>query len=206
MTGTATTLGSHAVVSAVDRYDDERAAVREVMAGNVDAFESIVRRWEGPLVNLAYRYCRNRAQAEELAQDAFLKIYRGLGSWRQDSRFSTWIYAVASNCYRSALRRQVPDGVEFDRLRHTLPGGDHAAEMDQAARDEAVRRAVAALPARYRDVTILYYFNDMDLKETSRVAGLPAGTVKARLFRARQLLEKKLGSMLGPDGAAEAYS
>ena len=66
-----------------------------VLGGDIDAFDTIVERWQGPLVNLAYRYCRNRGEAEEMAQEAFMKIFKGLGKWRQDSRFSTWLYAVA---------------------------------------------------------------------------------------------------------------
>ena len=84
-------------MQATPRYDDDAAAAKRVLGSEADAFESIVARWQGPLVNLAYRYCRNRGEAEELAQEAFMKIFKGLGKWRQDSRFSPWAYAVASN-------------------------------------------------------------------------------------------------------------
>ena len=76
--------------------------------------------------------------------------------------------------------------------------------MDRAAQDEIVRRAVASLPPKYRDVTILYYFNEMDISETGRIAGLKEGTVKARLYRARQMLESKLGDLLSRPETAEA--
>jgi RNA polymerase sigma-70 factor (ECF subfamily) len=84
---------------------EDEADVEKVLAGEVSAFESIVRRWQGPLVNLAYRFCRDRSRAEEMAQDAFLRAYRGLGQWRKDAAFSTWLFAVATNLYRSQLRR-----------------------------------------------------------------------------------------------------
>ncbi|NIR45417.1 MAG: hypothetical protein GWM93_14655, partial [Gemmatimonadetes bacterium] len=92
---TATTIGRIDAVPEVVHHDADAAAARQVLAGDVDAFERIVERWQGPLVNLAYRYCRNRGEAEELAQEAFLKVFRGLGKWRQEARFSTWLYAVA---------------------------------------------------------------------------------------------------------------
>src|SRR5262245_23131651 len=78
--------------------------VRRVLAGDLSAFECIVQRWQSPLVNLAYRFCRDRARAQELAQGAFLRAYRGLAGWRQDSAFSTWLIALATNHYRSAFR------------------------------------------------------------------------------------------------------
>src|SRR3979490_3095348 len=84
---------------------DDRAAVENVLAGNVDAFENIVRRWQGPLVNLAYRFCHDRGRSEDMAQEAFLRAYRGLAQWRKDAVFSTWLFALATNLYRSELRR-----------------------------------------------------------------------------------------------------
>lgn len=187
------------------RYDDDAVAARRVLGGDIDAFESIVARWQGPLVNLAYRYCRSRGEAEEMAQEAFMKVFQGLGKWRQDSRFSTWIYAVASNHYRSAMRRQRPIWADLDKVEELLPGGDRAAEVDAASQAEAVRRAVASLPAKYRDVTILYYFQDQDLRETSRIVKLPHGTVKARLHRARRMLETKLADRLPTGSLQEAH-
>jgi RNA polymerase sigma-70 factor (ECF subfamily) len=77
----------------------------KVQAGEISAFERIVLRWQGPLINLAYRFCRDHSRAEDLAQEAFIRIYRGLSTWRGDAVFSTWLFAVATNCYRSELRR-----------------------------------------------------------------------------------------------------
>ena len=76
-----------------------------VLAGDVQAFEGIVRRWQGPLVNMAWRYCRDRGRAEEMAQEAFLRAWRGLAQWRRESSFSTWLFALAANVFRSELKR-----------------------------------------------------------------------------------------------------
>src|SRR5579862_6517226 len=85
--------------------DTDTADVESVLAGDVRAFEGIVRRWQGPLINMAWRYCRDRGRAEELAQEAFLRAWRGLPGWRRDSRFSTWLFALAANVFRSDLKR-----------------------------------------------------------------------------------------------------
>lgn len=204
MTATAA-LRSVRPVTKTQRYDDDGVAAKCVLGGDIDAFESIVARWQGPLVNLAYRYCRNRGEAEELAQEAFMKIFKGLGKWRQDSRFSTWLYAVASNRYRSAMRRRRPIWADMETIEQIIPAGDRSQEVDAASQSEAVRRAVASLPAKYRDVTVLYYFQDQDLAETSRIMSLPSGTVKARLHRARKMLETKLATVLTTRPLQEAH-
>ena len=89
---------------------DDQRDVDRVLSGDVSAFEGVVRRWQGPLVNLAYRFCRDRGRAEEMAQEAFLRAYRGLGKWRREAAFSTWLFALATNLYRSELARD-PCGV-----------------------------------------------------------------------------------------------
>ncbi len=182
------------VASSAERYDDDASTVRRVLAGDTDAFEGIVTRWQGPLVNMAYRFCRDQAEAEELAQEAFLQVFRGLPQWRQEGRFSTWMFSVALNLYRSAMRRRLPPAVALDGL-DSLIAGDRNIELDSDLRADAVRRAVATLPPKYRDVIVLYYFHEMDLAETARTSRLREGTVKARLFRGRKLLQHKLARM-----------
>jgi RNA polymerase sigma-70 factor (ECF subfamily) len=173
-------------------------AVRRVLDGDVAAFESIVRRWQGPLVNMAYRYCRNRGRAEEWAQEAFLRAFRFLGRWRQDSKFSTWLFAVAANVYRSQARKSGPPEVPLITDRPLIGPADTELEIMAGEREEIVRRAVCALPAKYRDVLVLFYFHDTDVEQVGRTLGLPAGTVKARLHRGRRLLESRLKRILGP--------
>ena len=84
---------------------EDQAAVEKVLAGDTSAFEGLVRRWQKPLVNLAYRFCRDFSRAEEMAQEAFLRAYRSLDRWRREAAFSTWLFALATNLYCSELRR-----------------------------------------------------------------------------------------------------
>jgi len=176
----------------------DQEAVKRVLAGEVEAFDGIVRRWQGPLVNMAYRYCRNRSRAEEWAQEAFLRIFRHLDRWRQDSTFSTWLFAVAANVYRSLARKVRPLEVPLAADRQMRGAADTALEFEAGERGEIVRRAVCTLPAKYRDALVLFYFHDQDVAEVGRTLGLPAGTVKARLHRGRTQLEKRLSRILGP--------
>ncbi len=186
--------------------DLDREDARRVLEGDTEAFGGIVRRWQGPLVNLAYRYCRDRARAEEMAQEAFLRAYRFLGRWRDDAPFSTWLFAIAINLYRSEVRRVKPRQVSLDDAPEPRAAGDPASGFEGEATAETVRRTVTALPEKYRDAVILFYFEGMDVTEASKRLGVPEGTVKARLHRARGMLEKKLLALLRPrrPAAAEA--
>jgi RNA polymerase sigma-70 factor, ECF subfamily len=176
---------------------EDEADVQRVLAGEVSAFENIVRRWQGPLVNLAYRFCRDHGRAEEMAQDAFMRVYRALGQWRRDAAFSTWLFAVATNLYRSELRRIPARAVPLDDAigaNISRRGDENLTESD---RNDAIRKAVLTLPAKYREAIILFYFHEMDVTAAARSLALPEGTVKARLFRGREMLRKKFQRQFG---------
>jgi RNA polymerase sigma-70 factor (ECF subfamily) len=174
--------------------------VARVLAGDVGAFEGIVLRWQGPLVNMAWRYCRDRGRAEEMAQEAFLRAWRGLASWRSESSFSTWLFSIAANVYRSELKR-FPTAVPLDEAAEPSAPAVQLSDSELRGQNEAVRRAVLALPLRYREPVILYYFHEMDVGRAAQTMGLPEGTVKARLARARDLLRKRFPH-LNPQAAA----
>jgi len=175
---------------------EDQADVERVLAEDISAFEGIVRRWQGPLVNLAYWFCNDRGRAEDMAQEAFLRAYRALAGWRKDAAFSTWLFALATNLYRSELRRIPAGNVPLDdvaELRDLRPI-DGGLEIED--RDRVVRRAVLTLPAKYREVLLLFYFHDMDVSAAAHSLGLPEGTVKARLFRGREILRGKLPQLM----------
>jgi RNA polymerase sigma-70 factor, ECF subfamily len=174
---------------------DDLADVKRVLAGDVRAFEGIVRRWQGPLVNMAWRYCRDRSRAEELAQEAFIRAWRGLRSWRREGSFSTWLFALAANVFRSELKRFPTLNVPLEEIAEpSAPAAQHHALATQLS-SETVRRAVLSLPLRYREPVVLYYFHEMDVAVAARTMGLPEGTLKARLSRGRALLRRRFPSL-----------
>jgi RNA polymerase sigma-70 factor (ECF subfamily) len=180
----------------------DRADVARVRGGDVEAFAGIVRRWQSPLINLAYRFCGDRGRAEEMAQEAFLRAYRGLEGYRGDAAFSTWLFALATNLYRSELRRIPQRTVTLDEAPEPSDPISMIEVHELRDRDLAVRRAVLALPPKYREALLLFYFHEMDVPATAQSLGLPEGTVKARLHRGRELLRSKLPRLLAltPEG------
>ncbi len=181
---------------------EDQADVEKVLAGDIAAFESIVRRWQSPLVNLAYRFCRDRGRAEDMAQEAFLRVYRALAGWRMEAAFSSWLFALATNLYRSELRRIPAGSVSLDDIGELRDL--RSTDVEDDSRDRIVRQAVGALPAKYRETLILFYFHGMDVPAAARSLRLPEGTVKARLFRGREILRGKLPKLLAEPRLREA--
>jgi RNA polymerase sigma-70 factor (ECF subfamily) len=171
--------------------DPDLADVARTLAGDLHGFEGIVRRWQSPLVNMAWRYCRDRGRAEEMAQEALLRAWRGLGQWRRASSFSTWLFALAANVFRSELKRFPVETLPLEAAPEPAQPAVQLRELDERGRCEALRRAVLALPLRYREPVLLFYFHEMDLAAAARTLGLPEGTLKARLSRARALLRQR---------------
>jgi RNA polymerase sigma-70 factor (ECF subfamily) len=183
--------------------DDEDAAdASRVVAGDLAAFEGIVRRWQSRVVGLAWRFCRDRSTAEDMAQEAFLKAYRSLASFRGESAFSTWLTAIALNSYRSRLRAEGPPLVSLDLARAFATEAGVQRRLEEQQRGEAMRRAVLTLPARYREPIVVFYFEERDLAETARVLGMAEGTLKSRLHRGRDLLKRRCAALgIALDGA-----
>ena len=178
--------------------DQDAEAVARVLAGDVNAFEEIVRRWQRRLINLAWRFSRDRAAAEDMAQEAFITAYKALPTFEGRSAFSTWLTSIALNSYRARLRRDGPPSLSLDVLLTRpsslvlRPSSESAArDLERLESAEVVRRAVLALPARDRDALVLFHLQELDLSETARVLGVKEGTLKARLHRGRELLRRR---------------
>lgn len=184
--------------------DRDAAAVSRVLSGDVNAFEGIVRRWQGPLVTLAYRFCRDRNRAEEMAQAAFLRAYQKLAKWSGEGHFRSWLFALATNVYRSEVRRDRRFALPLDDARDVILSCTDSEAEDQD-RKRRVRLEISRLPARYRDTITLFYFHGMDVQETANSLNVAPGTVKARLHRGRELLKKKLEHIIKEDDSGKNH-
>lgn len=183
--------------------DPDLTDVELVLTGDAGAFEGIVRRWQGPLVNMAWRYCRDRERAEELAQEAFVRAWRGLAQWRREGSFSTWLFALAANVFRSELKRFPAVNLPLEAAAEPSRPAQQHNELAEKQSSGAVRRAVMALPVRYREPIILFYFHEMDVGAVARTMRMPEGTVKARLARARAILRRRFPHLEDEHAAME---
>ncbi|HKC11536.1 MAG TPA: sigma-70 family RNA polymerase sigma factor [Vicinamibacteria bacterium] len=179
---------------------EDLEAIRAVLSGDEEAFRRLVDKHGRSIFNLAYRLTGNAADAEDLAQEAFLQAFARLGDFRVGSRFHPWIYTIALNLCRSHLRRRslprwlAPPRERGEAREPELPEPSPDPERALLAREaeESLRGAVAALPAKYREVFILRQSQELSYEEIAALLDLPLGTVEVRLFRARRRLLKSL--------------
>jgi RNA polymerase sigma-70 factor (ECF subfamily) len=172
--------------------------VHGTLAGSERAFEELVRRYERAVVALISRMVRDPLRAPELAQDAFVKAFTRLHTFDTGRRFSTWLLAIARNVAvdelrsRARARRLVEAGVDAAAA---IPDVQNAGPVELVERAEVAKvldRAVGRLRAEYRELVILRYQHELEIDEIAAITGLPAGTVKSFLYRARQELAADL--------------
>jgi RNA polymerase sigma-70 factor (ECF subfamily) len=175
---------------------EDRALVKQAQQGDQEAFAKLVTRHQRYIYNLAYRLLRDPNEAEDLAQEAFLRAWRGLANFRREAKFTTWLYRIVTNlCYNrlNSLRRQLLDVAVDDLATLSLPAKDSPAAVVEATEQRAfLHRQIAALPPKYQLVLTLFYLQEFSYQEISQVLDLPLGTVKTHLFRARERLKQRL--------------
>ncbi|MEM9208868.1 MAG: RNA polymerase sigma factor RpoE [Pseudomonadota bacterium] len=181
--------------------------VRRVQKGDKGAFDLLVLKYQHKIVNLVMRYVRDPDQAMDIAQEAFLKAYRALPRFRGDSAFYTWLYRIAVNTAKNhlAAQRRRPMDVELDlqdseqydlhaKLKETdTPEGVTLSEE----LNQTVQRAIEALPEDLRTAIVLRELEGMSYEEIAQTMDCPVGTVRSRIFRARDAIGKKIGNLVG---------
>lgn len=171
--------------------EDDRDTILRCQRGEREAFDRLVERYQRDVYRLCYRYVNNHHDANDLAQDVFLRAYKAIGTFRGDSSFSTWLYRIAVNAclnFRAARRP------EAEELSEALPDTS-APVVDRMEREEQSRRvrdAVRRLPEKQRATLILKIYHDLTHEEVAGILGSSIGTVKANLFHALGNLKKLL--------------
>jgi len=165
--------------------------------GAGEAFGVLVERYERAVYHLALRTLRDVEDAKDATQESWVKAYRALGSFRPGARFSTWMFTI---CYRVCCdrlaKRRWASGAELPEVADPSAGPERSYELaDEAAR---LRRAIDALPEKYRVAITLYHLEGNHYEEIAAILGLPLGTVKTHLFRAKELLRSALTGDAAP--------
>jgi len=172
---------------------EEESIVSRVLAGDVEAFAELIDRYKVAVYNLCARMLGDPTEAEDAAQEVFVRAYTQLKSYTPGRKFSTWILSIASHYCIDLLRRRKPS-VDLDTIAFWKQSDQPEPEeraLTGEVRDE-VRELLNKLPDKYKGVTILRYWNDLSYDEIAQATGLSVATVKTRLFRARELLAKEL--------------
>lgn len=169
--------------------------------GNQGAYVDLLNRHQRYAFTLALRFTKNREDAEEIAQDSFLKAFRSLASFQRTSKFTTWLYSIVYTTAMSKLRKGKLDTDSLDDEEHPIVVGDFAAEessslIEGKIRSEYLKQAIEKLLPDDGVIITLFYLHEQSLEEIAGVVGLPANTVKVKLHRARQRLKVQLELLL----------
>ena len=186
--------------------EQEAAVIRRVLDGDGNAFEDLVAAYEKNVYNLALRMTGNAQDAEDMAQEAFVKAYTSLPGFRGDSKFSVWLYRIVSNVCLDFLRRQnrrpasslSQEDEDGEESQMDIPDESQSPEqlLERSLTQEAVQRGLQSLSEEQRQILLLREIQGLSYEEIAETLDLEAGTVKSRIFRAR----KKLCAFLIADG------
>ncbi len=194
-------MNAYAVSPTIAAAADTELVVR-ALAGREDGFEELVRRYQRPIVAYVYRMVGDYDAALDLAQEVFIKVYNSLGRYRPEYKFSTWIYRIAHNAAIDHLRRQGASrtedmevtgegGTTFEKpLASKAPTPEQ--ETERGERRAEIEEVVAQLSPAYRELIVLRHSHDLSYDEIAEVTNLPLGTVKNRIFRAREAMRELL--------------
>jgi RNA polymerase sigma-70 factor (ECF subfamily) len=197
------------LAAAAEGAEREAALIARILAGERELFHELIRPYERGLYLAAFSVVQNEADAEDVAQEAVIKAYKGLKSFRGDARFSTWLMAITLNEARSRWRKTTGEQLDFLSEKDDA-GGDYtpsvladwryipSEELERKELRQSLRNAIAKLSPEYREVLILRDVRGMSIAETAAATGVNEGLVKVRLFRARISMQKLLAPQLGP--------
>ena len=177
---------------------DERGWIEQARGGDQAAFANLVELYQRPVYNLAYRMLGSTQDAEDAAQETFLRAYVQLDTYQPERRFASWLLSIAAHYCIDQLRRRRFTWLPLDNLPFLdwLSGGEvepEGATLQREERDQ-VRQLLTRLPANYRLVVVLRYWYDLSCQEIADVAGLTESAVKTRLYRAREILAQGLAA------------
>lgn len=176
--------------------------IKQVLKGDREAFAEVVELYKDKVFQICYRMLGNRHEAEDIAQEAFVRAYVNIHSYSLGRKFSTWLYRIATNLCIDRIRKKKPDyyldaevqGTEGLTMYSQIAaeGKSPEAEVETIELQEIVQRGIMNLPDKYRSVIVLKYIDELSLNEISEILELPLGTVKTRIHRGREALRKQL--------------
>ncbi|OOQ60483.1 RNA polymerase sigma factor [Mucilaginibacter pedocola] len=171
--------------------------IEQTLAGNQAAYADLVKRHQRFVFTLAMRFAKTREDAEEIAQDCFVKAYRNLASFQQQSKFSTWLYSIVYTTSMTFLRKKRVDTSSIDDDEGYIqiegkPSAYDAHNIENKSRSFYLNQAIEQLLPDDAAVITLFYKGEQSLEEIAQTLGMEANTVKVKLFRARQRLKEKL--------------
>ena len=186
--------------------ENDSELIKRAKGGDSTAYDGLLKKYKSSVYNLVYRMVRDVQEAEDLTQEAFIKAFNSLASFNEDYAFSTWLYKIATNNCIDFFRKRKLQTYSLDKpiqykdseIQHEIPDPDLNPEKSIIARERTtlIQEAIRTLPEKYYTAIVLRHNEEKSYEEIAEVLDLPLGTVKARIFRAREMLNKALKDRL----------
>lgn len=186
----------------IESRSEDSSIIREALDGHQAAYDKLMRKYHDAIYNLIYRMVREKEEVEDLTQEAFIKAFASLRSFNEEYAFSTWLYKIATNNCIDYIRKKKLETFSIDKpieskdSEMTFEVPDTTYQPDKAIiaqqRKELVEEAIESLPEKYRRVIVLRHQQEKNYEEIAEILKLPIGTVKAHIFRAREMLYRYL--------------
>ncbi len=182
---------------------EDKLYIEKVLNGDTRQYSFLVDKYQNMAFTLAFRISGNREDAEEIAQDSFVKAYQALNRFKIDAKFSTWLYRIVYNTSISYLRKRKGVTVEFDENIGGLSSNENTInslnEISQKAQNKYIKLAINKLLPQEALILTLYYYDDCSIKEISEITGLAASNIKVKLHRLRKKLYGSLYQLLNEE-------
>lgn len=186
--------------------ENDSELINRAKNGDSKAYEGLLKKYRNSVYNLVYRMVRDLEEAEDLTQEAFIKAFNSLASFNEEYAFSTWLYKIATNNCIDFFRKRKLQTYSLDKpvqykdseIQHEIPDPELNPEKSILARERSrmIQEAIKTLPEKYYTAIILRHNEEKSYEEIAEILNLPLGTVKARIFRAREMLNKELKERL----------
>jgi len=186
--------------------ENDSELINKAKTGDAKAYEGLLKKYKNSVYNLVYRMVRDVQEAEDLTQEAFIKAFNSLASFNEEYAFSTWLYKIATNNCIDFFRKRKLQTYSLDKpiqykdseIQHEIPDPDLNPEKSILARERSnmIQEAIQTLPEKYYTAIVLRHNDEKSYEEIAEILDLPLGTVKARIFRAREMLNKVLKERL----------
>lgn len=172
--------------------------IAKAISGREDGFEELVRRYQRPITNYVFRMLNDYDASLDVTQEVFIKVYNSLNRYSSEYKFSTWLYRIAHNAAIDYIRRRSPNEQSIEtenkdgayQLQIESPNPTPEQERERSEWRTEIEAVVKCLPAVYRELILLRHSQDLSYDEIAEITGLPLGTVKNRLFRAREMMRE----------------
>jgi RNA polymerase sigma-70 factor (ECF subfamily) len=186
--------------------DLNKTLIKKAIEGDERAYKRLLENYRGAIFNLLYKMVRNREETEDLVQEAFIKAFNALSTFNEEYAFSTWLYKIAVNNCIDHIRKKKLKTYSIDKpvpskdgeLGREFPDTSMSPDREILSEEKSniIENAIEDLPENYKTVIVMRHKEERSYEEIAEILNIPLGTVKARIFRAREMLKKKLKSKL----------